>query len=84
MRLTILRMLSSTSLSAFTAAVQARAKVPVTSQAGPTVAMPVRARSDPAPQDSGRDTSALTLRPQSPPPQPDRSLPRGSLLDLSV
>ncbi len=84
MRFTILRMLSSSSLSAFTAAVQARARSQIGGQTGPTEAMPVRAQAVSPPQDSGRGTPALSLRPPPQQTPPDNRLPRGSLLDLSV
>jgi hypothetical protein len=76
-----LRMLSSASLSAFTASVQARAREAV--PLGGVV--PVRAQSDARPGNGVRivppqqaSSGSERLSP------PDRDLPRGSLLDLSV
>ncbi len=78
MRFMILRMLSSASLSAFAAAVQARA-LGDTPVAG---VVPVRAQTDArVPASPGQ---AMSLIPTPGKPPPDRNLPRGSLLDLSV
>jgi len=80
MQLTILRMLSGSSLSAFTTAVQARAR-----QVGPLDGIsPVRGQPEPRAGSPQQAPAAPRLEPLLSAPPPDRNLPRGSLLDLSV
>lgn len=84
MRFMILRMLSSASLSAFSASVQARAR----GDAPVAAVTPIRAQTDArqvglAPGPS-MTMAPMTLAPLPARPPADRTLPRGSLLDLSV
>jgi hypothetical protein len=78
MQLTILRMISNGSLSAFSASV-------AQSGIGPVNALPPaqRIRAQAPPQSNGV-SAAPGARPTPPPVQPGQILPRGSLLDLSV
>jgi len=78
MQLTILRMISNGSLSAFSASV---AQSGITAVQGAAPVQRIRAQSSP-PQTNGLSGSAG--RPMPPPTQPGQVLPRGSLLDLSV
>lgn len=76
----VLRMLSSASLSAFSASVQARARGDAA--LGPV--MPVRAQTDTRPGMAAREAPGMAVAPMPARPPADRNLPRGSLLDLSV
>jgi hypothetical protein len=77
MRLMILRMLSTNSLSAFSSAAQVRPAV-----AGPI--QPIRAQSPTNPGGPGVAGTELGLMPFPQRPTGGRMPPRGSLLDLSV
>ena len=79
MQLTILRMISNGSLSAFSASVVQNGIGAVQPS---TPVQRIRAQSPP-PQANGMNGSAAG-RPMPPPVQPGQVLPRGSLLDLSV
>jgi len=76
----VLRMLSSASLSAFSAAVQARAR----GEAPLGAIMPVRGQTDSRPGMATREGPGTAVAPMPARPPVDRTLPRGSLLDLSV
>jgi hypothetical protein len=78
MHLTILRMISNGSLSAFSASLSQGGVGPVNAA---TAVQRVRAQ---APAQSSGVSAAPSGRPQPPPVQPGQVLPRGSLLDLSV
>lgn len=80
MRFIILRMLSSASLSAFSASVQARAR----GDAPVMGVTPIRAQTDTRPGSVAPAAPGMTLAPLPARPPADRILPRGSLLDLSV
>jgi hypothetical protein len=79
MQLTILRMISNGSLSAFSASV---AQSGMTAIQGAAPVQRIRSQSS-APQTNGLSGPAAG-RPMPPPTQPGQVLPRGSLLDLSV
>ena len=79
MQLTILRMISNGSLSAFSASISQGG---IGGVHGPAPVQRIRAQS-PAPQATGLSASPAG-RPMPPPVQPGQVLPRGSLLDLSV
>ncbi len=79
MQLTILRMISNGSLSAFSASVAQSGIGPL------NASQPVqRIRAQAPPQSNGVSASPGGGRPTPPPVPPGQILPRGSLLDLSV
>ena len=79
MQLTILRMISNGSLSAFSASVAQNGIGSVNASA------PIqRIRAQAPPQSNGVTAAPGGGRPMPPPVQPGQALPRGSLLDLSV
>lgn len=80
MRFIILRMLSSASLSAFSASVQARSR----GDAPLMGVTPIRGQTDMRPGNPAPAAPGMTLAPLPARPPADRNLPRGSLLDLSV
>lgn len=85
MRFMILRMLSSASLSAFSASVQARARGNIPLGDAPLAGVtPVRGQADARPGTAAPGASGMSLAPAPARPPADRTLPRGSLLDLSV
>jgi len=77
MKLMILRMLSTNSLSAFSSMAQVR-------PTDATPIQPIRAQSAIKPGEPGLAGTELGLMPFPPRPSGDRVPPRGSLLDLSV
>ena len=80
----ILRMLSGASLSAFTSSVQARARE--VREVPPTPGIQaVRGQAETRPGNGVRIVPPQQMAPETDrQPEPDRTLPRGSLLDMSV